>query len=61
MQETFHSHSAIMKEEKVQAMFELANKLDKLDYVLRLKCEICGPKMRGSKGNYPDCKKHDVV
>jgi len=50
-----------MKEEKVQAMFELANKLDKLDYVLRLKCEICGPKMRGSKGNYPDCKKHDVV
>jgi rubrerythrin len=50
-----------MDEHKVKAMFALANKLDKLDNVLRLKCEICGPVLRGDDPKkYPQCKKHGV-
>lgn len=49
-----------MNEENVKAMFDLANKLDKYTMMLMLKCEICGPKLRGSKGNYPVCKRHVV-
>jgi hypothetical protein len=50
-----------MNEDKVKAMFALADKLDRLDNVLRLKCEICGPILRGSDPKrYPLCKKHGV-
>lgn len=49
-----------MEEKKVRAMFELANKLDKLQLVLLNKCEVCGPILRGAdKSRYPKCKRHD--
>lgn len=49
-----------MEENKVRAMFELANKLDKLQLVLLKKCEVCGPILRGAdKTRYPKCKRHD--
>ena len=34
---------------------------DKLDNVLRLKCEICGPVLRGDDPKkYPQCKRHGI-
>lgn len=49
-----------MNENFVKSMFELANKLEKFEYVLRLKCEICGPILRGADyRKYPKCKRHD--
>jgi hypothetical protein len=59
MQETLHSRPAVMNEEKARAMLDLANKLNNFDYMLRLKCEVCGPKLRGTPGNYPKCKRHE--
>jgi rubrerythrin len=48
-----------MEEYKVRRMLELANKLQKFEIALRLKCEICGPILRGDNPNrYPKCKKH---
>lgn len=48
-----------MEEQKVRAIFDLANKMEKYDLMLRLKCEICGPILRGQdKTKYPKCKKH---
>lgn len=48
-----------MEEKKVKAMFELAKKLDRFDIALRLKCEICGPILKGADASrYPQCKKH---
>ena len=48
-----------MKEEQVRAMFELSNKIDNYEFVLKLKCEICGPILRGADASrYPVCKRH---
>ena len=48
-----------MEEEKVRAIFELASKMEKFELALRLKCEICGPILRGADpSKYPICKKH---
>jgi hypothetical protein len=45
---------------EVEKIFERANKLDNFIFALALKCEICGPKLKGYKGNYPECPKHDI-
>jgi hypothetical protein len=48
-----------MNADQARAMFELSDKLDNLEFVLRLKCEICGPILRGAdKSKYPACKRH---
>lgn len=40
-------------------MFELSNKLKKYEHMLMLKCEICGPILRGADSTkYPKCKRH---
>lgn len=41
-------------------MLEMAQQLDNYALALALKCEICGPKLKGYTGNYPECKKHDM-
>lgn len=41
-------------------MFELANKMDKFEIALKLKCEICGPILKGDDpSRYPKCKRHN--
>jgi len=48
-----------MDEKKVRAIFELSHKMDRFEIALKLKCEICGPILRGSNpSRYPVCKKH---
>ena len=37
-----------------------ARQMDNFIYTLALKCEICGPQLRGQRGKYPECKKHDI-
>ena len=44
----------------IDEMFNLARQLDKFEIALRLKCEICRPKLLGHPGNYPVCKKHEI-
>ena len=41
-------------------MFKLAGQLNKFELALRLKCEICRPKLLGHPGNYPVCSKHET-
>jgi predicted Zn-ribbon and HTH transcriptional regulator len=46
--------------ENFDKIMELSNRMNKLEMVLLLKCEICGPKLRGAKGDYPaKCPRHD--
>lgn len=46
----------------LKEMAILSNKLDRYYQVLLLKCEICGPILRGAKKDkYPECKKHKEV
>ena len=41
-------------------IMELSQKMNRFEMVLRMKCEICGPKLKGWPGNYPEkCPKHD--
>ena len=44
----------------INAMLEKAQQLNNYAFALALKCEICGPKLKGYTGNYPECKKHDI-
>lgn len=43
-----------------QNMAKLKKQVDNYFFALALKCEICGPKLRGKPGKYPECKKHDI-
>lgn len=48
-----------MNDNFIKEMFELSNKLDRYHHMLRLKCEVCGPILRGADPkNYPKCKRH---
>lgn len=50
----------MLEKTKAQKMFELAVKLQKFETARMLKCEICGPVLRGADpSKYPPCKKHD--
>jgi hypothetical protein len=44
----------------VDGMFNLAKQLNRFELALRMKCEICRPKLLGHPGNYPICKKHET-
>lgn len=44
----------------VNAILKKSNQMDNYVFALALKCEICGPKLKGYIGNYPDCPKHDI-
>ena len=44
----------------IERMFNLANQLNRFEVALRLKCEICRPKLLGHPGNYPICNKHET-
>ena len=41
-------------------ILEEAQRVNNFVFALALKCEICGPKLKGYVGNYPECKKHDI-
>lgn len=50
-----------MNQEFVYKMMSLATKLNKFELALMLKCEICGPILRGAdKNKYPKCKRHNL-
>jgi hypothetical protein len=48
-----------MDKELTEELFSLANKLNRFEFALRMKCEICKPKLQGLPGNYPKCEKHE--
>ena len=35
--------------------------LQKFDIQRLRKCEICGPKLKGTPGKYPECKRHKDI
>lgn len=39
---------------------KVSHQVDNYFFTLASKCEICGPKLKGYSGNYPECKKHDI-
>lgn len=48
-----------MNDQFFKEMFGLSNKLNNYYFALMLKCEICGPVLRGAdKSRYPECKRH---
>jgi hypothetical protein len=48
-----------MNKEFIEKMFKLNKQLNNYQLALMLKCEICGPIIRGAdKSRYPKCKKH---
>lgn len=49
-----------MNEETVIKILALAHQMERFEIALRLKCEICRPKLMGYPGNYPICKRHDI-
>jgi len=44
----------------VDKILQKKKQLDNYFLKLALKCEICGPKLKGYAGNYPECDKHDI-
>lgn len=44
----------------IEKILEKKKQLDNYVFALALKCEICGPKLKGYYGDYPECKKHDI-
>lgn len=44
----------------VRKIFVAAKQMDNYVFALALKCEICGPQLRGVVGRYPECPKHDI-
>lgn len=52
----------MLEKTKAQKMFELALRLEKFDKARMLKCEICGPILRGADpSKYPACKRHNNI
>ena len=48
-----------MNEKQVMAIMMIAKKLNNFELLLRSKCEICGPILRGDNpSKYPECKRH---